>query len=302
MKRSEELLREACARIAEDEADALARRITPSLEREAEDLYRRHRRQVFRLIEKSSRKRTRPAIWLRGAACFALLIGVAILALHQRPVDHTPLSPGTSASVAPYTSAPAATATSLPEITPMPTATPEPTPWIMEAPETIVETTLPQTGDINGEPEPVIEVTPLPTPTPQPVVTPTAIPAITPTLLPMPTSGQGEAKDLWPGQFFPEGILIRTEAVGQAADHMTYTYETGSGPVTFTEYSVAAMLSPVPGASAAYVQLGGTIALLETVGDQATLTWVADGRTLSVTAPAAEAEQIALSVKKLREQ
>lgn len=287
MNRSDELLREACAQIAEDETDALARHVSPALNREAEEMYRRHRRYVFRLIEKNSKKHSRPAVWLRTAACFVLMAGVVFLALHQRQPDHnTPLSPGPSASIAPFTSdpadtsSPAATAepthTVTPNLTELPYASTavEGTPAPLEAPE----------PDTNRAPDEITEAIILPTPAPTPQ--------------PVPTQAEN-GLECWPGLFFPAGMAIQPEQITLADDYAVYTYADAHGLVSFTEYAAAALLSPVPNGERQYVALNGVVALMETANGQTTLTWSMDGHTLVLTAPAEDAERIALTVGKI---
>lgn len=294
MNRSDELLREACAQIAEDETDALARHASPALNREAEELYRRHRRHVFRLIEKNSKKHTRPAVWLRAAACFVLMAGVVFLALHQRQPDHNiPLSPGPSASIAPFTAVPTATPAPAATAEPTPTVTPEPT----ELPyETAISEVTPvslnssvqyfnnEPAEINGEPEEITEAIILPTPAPTPQ--------------PVPTQAEN-GLECWPGLFFPAGMAIQPEQITLADDYAVYTYAGEHGPILFTEYAAAALLSPVPNGAQQYVALNGVVALMETANGQTTLTWSMDGHTLVLTAPAEDAERIALTVGKI---
>lgn len=312
MNRSDELLREACAQIAEDETEALARHVSPALNREAEEMYRRHRRHVFRLIEKNSKKRSRPAVWLRAAACFVLMAGVVFLALHQRQPDHnTPLSPGPSASIAPFTSdpadtsSPAATAETAPTVTqpcvwsfstqtPLPAATAEPThtvtPNLTELPyaSTAVEGTpapleAPE-PDTNRAPDEITEAIILPTPAPTPQ--------------PVPTQAEN-GLECWPGLFFPAGMTVQPEQITLADEYAVYTYADAHGLVSFTEYAAAALLSPVPNGAQQYVALNGVVALMETANGQTTLTWSMDGHTLVLTAPAEDAARIALTVGKI---
>ena len=294
MNRSEELLREACAQIAEDETEALARHVSPALKREAEEMYRRHRRHVFRLIEKNSKKHTRPAVWLRAAACFVLVAGVAFLALQQRQPDYnTPLAPGPSASTAPFTAVPTATPAPAATAEPAPTVTPEPT----ELPyETAVSEVTPvslnssvqyfnnEPAEINGEPEGVTEATVPPTPAP--------------TLLPQSALAEN-GLDCWPGLFFPAGMTVQPDQITRLDDHAIYTCADEHGPVVFTEYTAAVLLSPVPNGAQQYVALNGVVALMETANGQTTLTWTMDGHTLVLTAPAEDAERIALTVGKI---
>lgn len=287
MNRSDELLREACAQIAEDETDALARHASLALTREAEELYRRHRRHVFRLIEKNSKKHSRPAVWLRAAACFVLMAGVVFLALHQRQPDHnTPLSPGPSASIAPFTSVPADTSSPAATAEPTHTVTPnltelpyastsvEGTPAPLEAPE----------PDTNRAPDEITEAIILPTPAPTPQ--------------PVPTQAEN-GLECWPGLFFPAGMAVQPEQITLADDYAVYTYADVHGLVSFTEYNTAALLSPVPNGERQYVALNGVVALMETANGQTTLTWAMDGHTLVLTASAEDAERIALTVGKI---
>lgn len=264
MNQGEEFLREACAQIAQDETEELARSLSPAQLRQAEKLYRQHRRSILRQIERNSKKANSAIVpWLRAAACLTLAVGVAYLALHQSPPDNTPLSPGITASVAPYVSKDGFS-TFEDELIETPTVSPTQISNTEEM-QTIFPTTTPH--------QPFAAEAPL-----------------------MPV-------DVWPGLFFPENMCVSSlDQLSIAEDQAAFSFMTEQGAGVFTEYFSSLLLSPVPGAAQDYVQIGDWIALRETSGDQIILTWAADGHTLRLSAPAAEAESIAETVKKLVKQ
>ena len=58
MKQTDDLLREACAELAEEETDALEQSLNRTAIREAEEVYRHHRPKALRLIRRYTRKRS----------------------------------------------------------------------------------------------------------------------------------------------------------------------------------------------------------------------------------------------------
>ena len=94
MTREEALLREACARAAQEEADQLERQLTDGESREAEALFARHRKEAFQVIARhtaapSSRRWSKA---LRAAACL-LILGAGVFAAPA----HVPAIPGNAA-------------------------------------------------------------------------------------------------------------------------------------------------------------------------------------------------------------
>lgn len=78
----EALLREACAAIAQEEADTLERQMPPALFENAETLYRRHRPTVRLLIARNTKRRkSRLRTVFRTAACAAAAAGILFFAL-----------------------------------------------------------------------------------------------------------------------------------------------------------------------------------------------------------------------------
>ncbi len=261
MNQGEEFLRGACAQIAQDETEDLACSLSPAQIRQAENLYHQHRRKIFRQIERNSKK-TASAIapWLRTAACLTLVVGVAYLALHQSPPDNPPLSSGSTASVAPYAQ------------NPFPSTFEKKTDGF----STLYTTPINNTTEIKAE---------------SPTASPTYLPITEIPLTPA---------DVWPGLFFPECMPISAlNQLSIAENQASFSFMTEQGAGIFTECFSAVLFSPVPEAAQDYVQIGDWIALRETSGDQIVLTWVADGHTLRLSAPAAAAESIAESVKKI---
>ena len=200
MKREEELLRQAFEELAQEEADELESSLSRSEIRQAEDLYRRHRRTALSLIRKNTRKASSPVYtYLRIAAAVAVVIGLVIFSLNRSQPDNIIQVQPPTASVAPYyspapTDSPTPIETSTP-FTPEPTVIPaedsqgETIPT--EAPIFDIEETVSPTFTPNLTESPAA----LPTNISQATETPTEAPTSTPTLRPTdaPTSAPTEA-------------------------------------------------------------------------------------------------------------
>lgn len=95
------LLREACAMIAQEEADRLERNMTPELKKDAEALYRRHRPTVRMVIARNTKHAKRPLrTVLRAAACAAAAAGILFFALRS-PAPDSALVQGTATPILP---------------------------------------------------------------------------------------------------------------------------------------------------------------------------------------------------------
>ena len=288
MSRQEDLLRQACSMLAEEETNTLEKSLSPAAIAEAEKLYRQHRMKIFALIRKETgKKKGSMPFLLKTAACLVLIAGTAWIALHQQHPDPTPMTPLPSASIAPYYSPiPTETIlpTSLPAETPPSTFTPIPTnthPPVPTSSPTIAPTT-----------------TPTPTFTPLPTKSPDVSATNTPILSQEPP---GLAPSQWQGVYFPqlipEGYTI-ADTEEDATSH-SIVYTKGTNSIIFTEYDMQKSMTIQEGAKLSYVQIGDRIGLKMETENAVTLSWEVDGRTLSITCTAADAEEIASSIKKV---
>ncbi len=203
MKREEELLRQAFEELAQEEADELERTLSRSEIRQAEDMYRHHRRTVFNLIRKNTRQTKSSArVYLRIAAAVTVILAAVILSLNRTPPDSVILTQHPTVSVAPYYS-PAPTDSPMPTETviSVPTAAPvTPAPTIIPADDadgeaiptkvpnqaeidTLSPTYTPYTVILQSE-SPTFDPLPSITETPSPTNTPTAEPTDAPTSKP----------------------------------------------------------------------------------------------------------------------
>lgn len=213
MKREEELLRQALEELAQEETDELEGNLSRSEIRQAEDLYRHHRRTALNLIRKNTRKASSPVYtYLRIAAAVAVVVGLVMISLNRSQPDNIIQVQPPASSVAPYYSpvpvdSPAPIETAAP-VTPEPTVipaedsqgeiipteteifdlkdtiSPTATPKITEF-QTILPTDMPQATEAPAE-------VPAPTPTLRPTDTPTEklspVPTAEPTETPAPTA------------------------------------------------------------------------------------------------------------------
>lgn len=273
MSRQDDLIRQACARLAQEETEALERSLTQADREAADALFRRHRRSALALIGRTAGKqRSRVYGALRVAAAAVLVLGAAYWGLSRHPQDPTTPPPGPGASVSPYfTQAP----TDSPIFTEVPTESPTQTPV-----PTVYQTILPT-------------LTPLPTlsPTPSPAVRPREASA-----LPLPGG--------WAGQYFPSALpdgytLDETE---QGEGYHTAIYQSDSQRIVFSEYDASRLIHAPGGARMAYVPLAnGALALRMETEEGVTLSWDLDGRSFSLFASDGRAEEIAQNVKKISE-
>ena len=191
MKREEELLRQACAEIAQEEADQLERGLTPSDIRQAEQAYRRHRKKALSLIRRSA-KTTRPIrVYLSAAAAAAVIFAAVYVSLNHSAPDPVTVSQPPTASVAPYYS-------------PVPTAEPSPSPTSIPPTESPVFTDIPTTSPTKTPNSATTElVSPTfgeaPEVTPTLTLVPTRTPSPAPTQTPAPTATPGPEETVTPG-------------------------------------------------------------------------------------------------------
>lgn len=274
----EEWLREACAQIAQEEAETLERSISPKLEQAADTLYQRHRRRVFALIRQNSRqKKGRLAPYFRAAACLALAAGAAFMLLHPKTRDALPAVQPPAASVLPYCTE---------EPSPVPTAadTPSPTYALNFAEkQTEISTDTPNFSEKATE-----TPTPAPSPTPEPTLTPVPEERVIPAD--------------WMGAYFPaeipEGYALLSSTGESGASVAVYADASG-GRIIFTEYETERSVSIPEDAEMDYIGLHDGAALRMVRQDTVLLAWQMEGRTLTLEADARRAMEIAESVEKI---
>ena len=282
MNREEELLRQACEEIAQEETDALRRKMDLSSARQIEAIYKRHQKSVIALLNAQLKKRGgMKRVW-QIAACLALVIGAAAGLLMQNAPEPTPLTPtGTSGPVHPY-------------YTSAPTETPEPTPTLAPSP-TVSE-------------KPDITPTFAPTSTQNPTETPTAVPTETPAPLPSQNPAASLAPAGWQGAYFPAYLpdgchITQAENDGERA-FAVIGYPANPDVITYSEYFTARPL-PAAGDTASYILLNGCVMLREQSAEGVTaLTWDQDGRTFRLTAEegfAEEMQKMAAALQKISE-
>ena len=183
MKREEDWLREACGELAEEEIDQLAQGLTPDERRQAETLYRRHKKIALSLLRRKS-ARSAAAPYLRAAAILALLLGAVYFSLRQSQPEKVPFTQAPAITVAPYY-------TDVPSPVPVP----------------LVPTAAPTPESAPTAPPIPITATPAPTATP----TPTPAPTPEPTATPEPEAFVSHRPPVgWTGNYFP--TVIPTEA------------------------------------------------------------------------------------------
>lgn len=274
-KQNQDWLKEACSLLAEEETEELLHSLDEETKHEAEEIFRRHRKKIFSLIRENSRKgKNKGLIFLRAAACIALAAGALIALRTQSAPDLQPLAPQYTASVSPFLSF---------TLSPAPEEA-SPSPFI------------------SISPTPEIKYTIFPTNSPTPHPTRTPIPTLSPTNTPLPFSIPAQ----WTGAYFPKiPADFQTKEVISLPEsnalQILFTNAQGSS-VIFTEYASAETL-PVPeGSKLSYVDLGGVIALRMEEEGKVTLAWEKDGQSLSVTAPAHQAEEIARTVEKISQE
>lgn len=189
MKREEELLRQALEELAQEETDELEGSLSRSEIRQAEELYRHHRKSALGLIRKNTRKAANPVYtYLRIAAAVAVVVGLVIFSLNRSQPDNIiQVQPPTS-SVAPYYSpVPSGSpepAESAAPVTPEPTVIPAEDSQGKTIPTETEKFDLKETISPTIIPNITEYQTILPTNIPQAKETETAVPTSTPTLRP----------------------------------------------------------------------------------------------------------------------
>ena len=287
MKQQEDWLRQACERLAQEETEKLESSLTRQDIREAEALFKQHKRKALALIGRNSKKSGRGMAYLRAAACLILVIGGVYFALTRSSPDPVPLSPGSTSSVAPYL-------TPSPTFSPVPTApAPTATPYLETSPTvTAVFTEIPTVS---------------PTFTPTPTVTPTFTPTPSPTETPPTPTPAPLIPGAWTGEYFPEWLPEGYEFVQleQGEGSRSAVYALGDSRLIFTEYDAADAV-PLPDAAErtdapAYIQCGDTVALRVPTQNGTFISWSAQGRSFSLLTRADQPEEIVKSVKKILE-
>lgn len=286
MKREDEILRETCALLAQEETQELEKSISPKMEQAAEALYQRHRRRVFALISQNTkRQKGRLAPYLRAAACLVLALGAAWLFGQQNMKDPVPADQLPTVSVMPYfTVEPSPSPSVIP--TDKPTTIPTEAPEMTEIP-TIIPTETQNQTEIPTE-IPTETPSPVPTMTPEPTATPAPERKIRP--------------DDWSGLYLPgrmpDAYQWFSSQEGENKRTAVYTDPDGK-EITFTEYDAEESIQIPEDAEADYVPLLGGVALRIKTEEGVTLIWQMDGRTLMLTAGEAQAMEIAESVEKI---
>ena len=326
MKREEELLRQALEELAQEEADELENSLSRSEIRQAEDLYRRHRRTALNLIRRNTRKASSQVYtYLRIAAAVAVVVGLVIFSLNRSQPDNIiQVQPPTS-SVAPYysplpTDSPAPIETAVP-VTPEPTvipaedskdetisteilflekegaASPTYTPFLTES-STTMPTKIPQpTEMLTAAPSstPTLQPTDAPTSTPEPVV-PTEVPV--PTAEPIPEAAS--VPEGWDGTHFPFSLHADgTYSLETGSGWQRITWRSGAQEWIFTEYDGDELINLSENAEISYVQWDNIVALRMEDLSGVTLAWVQDGHSFSLCSSSGDEMEMARSVKKI---
>ena len=313
MKREEDWLREACGELAEEEIDQLAQGLSPDETRQADTLYRRHKKTALSLIRRKS-ARSAAAPYLRAAAILALIVGAVYFSLREsRPEKIPQVQPPTFTVIPYYTDVPSPV-----PVTSEPTTAPAPTPAPTAVPATAAPTPTP-TPTPSSAPTP--ETSPVPTSTSSPTPTPTPSPAPTPSPTPEPTATSEVFVDShppvgWTGNYYP-GLIPTggndasqvTVYIGDGSISTAYTAEQGGWAFRFTEFVSSVAVAVPEDAAVSYVQItDGIIALQTETAEGITLSWDMEGQTLSLflsgnaRQETADLLSIARSVKKISAQ
>ncbi len=278
MSREEDVLREACAQLAQEETDQWERSLSRADLRQAEEAYRRHRRRALSLIRHSARGGRRDYPWLRAAAIAVILAGAVYFTLSKPPDETVPQGQPAAFTVVPYYSpvpSPSAEAETIWESF---TTSPE----ITADNSTFIPTYTPYKAET-----PLVSSTPSPTPTPAPTAAPSPGPAAAEPAIP------GE----WTGSYFPMGLLAvdADPAVTRGEGWQQISW----AGWTFTEYADSRVLNAPADAVLSYVQWEDTVALRMETARGVTLAWVRDGRSLCLHAGEGDALDMAETVKKI---
>ena len=294
MKREEDWLREACEQLAQEEADDLERSLTRSDIRQAEEVYRHHRKKALALIRRNTAgNRDSLVRYLAAAAALIAIVGAILFSLNRREPENIYLTGGPSVSVAPYYS-PVPVPTETVTAAPTPEQVAESTATISPNPDEIIPEITTYLDIIEDIQQSTATPTIIPTemPTPEPTPEPTETPA--PTAVPVP--------DAWQGGYFPYAL----PALGQPVSFVdgdgwhSVTYAGDGGEWRFIVYDSADVVSLPENASASYVQWDGAVALRMEDESGVTLAWVQDGHSFSLHSTYGDGLEIAESVRKIR--
>ncbi|MBQ9264149.1 MAG: hypothetical protein IJ189_08080 [Clostridia bacterium] len=296
--KQDDYLRQALSQLAEEETEQFARSMSREDRRNAETLFKQHKRRVFSLIARMSKHHGKGigGVVLRIAAMLIVVVGGVYLATHQTPPDITPLSPGHTVSVAPYYSS-----------TPGPTEQPTPEPTHTSVPTDTPVPTQEPTIIPTETPLPTSEPTPTPTNTPAPTKAPTVALTLTPAPTAEPTAQPEE--DLqplsvpmgWGGAYFPDMIPSGYLLTGTSSENGMHTavYSNGLSTITFTESETLVSI-PLSGTSdITYVQWDDVVALMSLVDGQHQVTWDQGGHSFALLADGGTAEAMCATVKKI---
>lgn len=294
MKREEEMLREACAQLAQEETEQWEQGLTRTELNRAEEAYRRHRRRALSLIRRNTQKQAPVGKWLQIAAILVILTGAVYWTLEQSPRETVvPQVQLSGATVAPYYS---------PVPSPSPSAEAVWVDFPTAVPISPTNTPFSPTNTQNSEKTPVISPTSMPTPAPTPEPTPTLTPVPTATPTPAPTSEPSPAPvpalpEDWTGAHFPMGLLdaASVPAVTRGDGWQQAAWD----ECTFTEYADDRVLDVPEDAEVSYVQWEGTVALRIETEAGVTLAWVQDGHSMRLHSSLENIEKIAKTVEKI---
>lgn len=307
MKQADDLLRQACAEIAREEADSFEQSLTRSANREAEELSRHHRLKALRVIQRHTKKPGQiRSLLLPLAAALIAVLGGALLSLRSSPPDALQQSqPPTEIMVQPYYT---------PETTGAFSSTAAPTPTVLPTEEAVIFPTVSPIIDNNPiaattEPSnptntPTLSPTFTPLPIASPTPVPTAEPAPAPTPLPVSTP-EPESTSLvpagWQGEHFPTLLPPGFElaSVTREDDCCTAAYTRYGQTLIFTEYNHARLIEAPKDADYEYIQVNGIVVLQARTDSGVTLTWEMDDHTLSLFTPQGDGIDIAESVEKI---
>lgn len=294
MKREEDWLREACARLAQEETDQWEQGLTRAELNQAEEAYRRHRRRALSLIRRNTRKQAPVGKWLQIAAILAILTGAVYWTLEQSPRETAvPQVQLSGVTVAPYYSPVPSPSPSAEAVwVNFPTAMP-----ISSTNTPIYPTNAPiseETPTISPTAAPTLAPTLEPTPTLTPV--PTATPTPAPTAEPSPAPVSALPED-WTGAHFPMGLLDAANA--PAVTRGDGWQQAAWDEWTFTEYADDRVLDVPEDAEVSYVQWENTVALRTETEAGVTLAWVQDGHSMRLQSSSESIEQIANTVEKI---
>ena len=292
MKQADDLLRQACAEIAREEADSFEQSLTRSASREAEEAYRHHRLKALAVIKRHTGTSGHPLL-LPLAAALLIVLGGAVFSMRHSPKDMTEqIQPPSEITVQPFytaepTAAPSPTLSSV--VTASSTPPPTEAPIIGQTPTAIPT----ETPFISPSPAPSTTFTPLPTEAPTPV----------PTATPEPENASLVPAG-WQGEHFPTLLPPGFEllSVTREDDCCTAAYTRYGQLLTFTEYDHTRLIEAPKDADYKYIQVNGFVVLQARTDNGVTLTWDMDGHTLSLFTPQGDGIDLAESVIKIPEQ